>query len=287
MTGKGYIKRQQQIDLISHTIYIITGITLIMLGYGLIAIVLSQSIAVIIRRIGAKKVFFTPEIREHLSSCTPSTTRPIIWQVIRPNAIKVGLTNLGGFLVTQSGILIGTATLSLTDMAMYGITLRIIELIGRCAIVPYTSYMPKMAQYRVENNIPQLRRLFGICEGATFIVLLFGSLCLIFLGNWALEFIHSKTMLLPMSMMIVLCIGYWLEKNHSVAAGFLLADNKIPFFIPSLVAGGTSVLLLVLFLYILHLGVWSLILAPILAQIVYQNWKWPLMVIKELYGIKK
>lgn len=286
MLGKGYVKRQQQIGLVAHVSYITVGITLIMLGYGLIAIVLSQLIAVIIRRIGARRVFFTPEMRRSISSSIPVATKPI-WQAIMPNAVKMGLTNLGGFLVTQSGVLIGTAVLPLMDMAMYGITLRIVEIIARCATVPYVSYMPKMAQYRTENNLPQLRHLFELCEGAMFIVTLLGSLCLIFLGDWALAIIHSKTMLLPISMIVMMCIGWLLEKNHVVAAGFLLADNKIPFFIPSLVAGGVTILLIVLFLYGFQWGVWGLILAPILAQVVYQNWKWPLMVVKELYGISK
>ena len=30
------------------------------------------------------------------------------------------------------------------------------------------------------------------------------------------------------------------------------------------------------------IGIWAMILAPGIAQIVYQNWKWPSMVIKDL-----
>jgi hypothetical protein len=73
-----------------------------------------------------------------------------------------------------------------------------------------------------------------------------------------------------------------LEHNHAVSAGFFMADNKIPFFIPSLLSGGATVLLLFIFLYFFNLGIWGLILAPGIAQLAYQNWRWPLMVIKEL-----
>ena len=61
-----------------------------------------------------------------------------------------------------------------------------------------------------------------------------------------------------------------------------MADNKIPFFIPSLLSGAATIVLLWFFLGPLHLGIMGLILAPGVAQLAYQNWKWPSVVIKEL-----
>jgi hypothetical protein len=34
----------------------------------------------------------------------------------------------------------------------------------------------------------------------------------------------------------------------------------------------------------MQLELWGMILAPGLAQLVYQNWKWPSVIIKELYA---
>jgi ABC-type spermidine/putrescine transport system permease subunit II len=75
-----------------------------------------------------------------------------------------------------------------------------------------------------------------------------------------------------------------LEQNHYVSAGFIMANNKIPFFIPSLVSGAATVLLLWIFMGVLDMEIWGLILAPGIAQLAYQNWKWPSVVIKELWG---
>ena len=86
-------------------------------------------------------------------------------------------------------------------------------------------------------------------------------------------------------MLIVMLIISTLEHNHAQSAGFIMADNKIPFFIPSLVSGAATVLLLWIFLGPLHWGIWGLILAPGIAQLAYQNWKWPSVVIKELWNV--
>ena len=83
--------------------------------------------------------------------------------------------------------------------------------------------------------------------------------------------------------MLALVVGF-LESNHALSAGFIMADNRIPFFIPSLVSGAATFALLWIFLGPCHLGLWALILAPGVAQLAYQNWKWPSVVIKELWG---
>jgi hypothetical protein len=111
-----------------------------------------------------------------------------------------------------------------------------------------------------------------------------GGIAWIFLGNWALDLIGSQTSFVPVGMLCVMLIISTLEHNHSQSAGFIMADNKIPFFIPSLVSGAATVLLLWIFLGPLHWGIWGLILAPGIAQLAYQNWKWPSVVIKELWG---
>ncbi len=45
-----------------------------------------------------------------------------------------------------------------------------------------------------------------------------------------------------------------------------------------------TVVLLWVFLGSQNMGLWGLILAPGLVQLAYQNWKWPSVVIKELWS---
>ena len=84
-------------------------------------------------------------------------------------------------------------------------------------------------------------------------------------------------------MFTTLIVIHFLEENHASAAGFIMADNKIPIFIPSLISGAATIVLLWLFLDILGWGIWGMILAPGIAQLAYQNWRWPSMLIKELW----
>ena len=281
LTGKGYIKRTQQITILGQSIYLLVAIALIYAGLGLSAIVAAQLLSTIVRRLIAKRVFFTPQLRTRLAAAPAGNSRAVM-QAIMPNAVKVGLTHLGGFLVNKSSVLIGSAFLTLQAIASFGITMQVMQILASCGMVLYTTYTPRLAQCRAEHNLLQLRRYYRWSVLALLTVYLVGGLAWFFLGDWALNLIGSDTIFIPTTMLLLYLLVSFLEQNHALAAGFIQADNKIPFFIPSLLSGAATVLLLYLFLGPLHLGIWGLILAPGLAQLAYQNWRWPYLLIKEL-----
>ncbi len=282
LTGKGYIKRSQQINMIGQAVYIALAIGLIYAGFGLTAIVGSQLVSTVIRRVMMYRVFFTPELKARLAEAESNEPEEIL-SAITPNAIKIGLTQIGGFLVNKAAMLIAPVFVSLEMVACYGITVQVMDILARCATVFYQSYLPKLAQCRTENNINGLRWYYLLCTGSLLAVFVVGGIAWIFLGEWALNLIGSQTQFVPTTMLMVMLIISVLEHNHAVSAGFIMADNKIPFFIPSLVSGAATILLLWIFLGPLDMGLWGLILAPGFAQLAYQNWKWPSVVIKELW----
>jgi phospholipid N-methyltransferase len=105
---------------------------------------------------------------------------------------------------------------------------------------------------------------------------------LLFFGNWALELIHSKTPLLSHAFIAVALLVYLLETNHGFAGNILVTKNEVPFFKAALIAGSITLILLFIFLNFTNWGVWGMILAQGIAQGAYQNWKWPMVVVKEL-----
>ncbi len=283
LMGKGYVKRSQQIAIIGQSTYLLTAIVLIYCGFGLTAIVSAQLLSVVIRRVLSYRVFFTTELKEKLRITPQQDTRSIL-KTLFPNAAKMGLTNFGGLLVSRSAVFIGSVYLALTDIASFGITLQIVTMLSRCGLVYHFSHTPQIAQYRAQKDIPHLQQIFWRSTLSLLAIYLVGGAALVFLGNWALELIKSNTILLSPCLLCVYLTTQFLECNHQISAGFLTADNKIPFFIPSLLSGAATVLLLWFFMRYLSWGLWGMVLAPGLAQLAYQNWKWPSVVLQEFYG---
>ena len=281
LTGKGYIKRNQQIIIVGQGTYLIVAIGLIYAGFGLTAIVSAQLLSYVIKRVLSRRVFFTRPMRDALEKASEQDYKAIL-RVITPNSLRVGLTNLGGFVVTKSALFIGTAFLPLAEIAAYGVTMQVIDVMARCGSVMYQSYIPRLAQCRAERDIPSLRRYYRQSVAALVAIYVAGGLAFVFLGDWALGIIRSDTQFLPTAMLCAVLVISLLEQNHVLAATFIMADNKIPFMWPSLISGAATIGLLVLMLNTFGMGLWGMILAPGIAQLAYQNWRWPSMVIREL-----
>jgi O-antigen/teichoic acid export membrane protein len=144
------------------------------------------------------------------------------------------------------------------------------------------TYQPMIAQLRVSQNNNEIKRLYINGQIVLFFTFLIGGVTLLFLGKPALTYIGSKTPLMSQLFLAVAILVSFLETNHSLAGSILLSKNEVPFFKAAIISGVATVLLLMIFFRFTHLGYWSMILAPGIAQLVYQNWKWPLVVKNEL-----
>ena len=281
LMGYGLVMKSKQLTIISQVAYLCITATLIINGFGLISIVSGQAVAVVIKRVLSYRFFFTPELKKELQTVNTENFYEIV-KVITPNSIKLGLTSLGGFLALQSSVIIGSMYISLDQLASYGITVQVVNVIASLAGVYYFSFTPKIAYLRVGNNSPKIKAIYVKCVVILAITFICCGIVLIILGNWGLLLLKSKTLLLDNSMIAVLLLITFLEKNHAIAGGFLLSKNEVPFFKASIVSGIATVIILFLFLKFTDLEVWGLILASGIVQISYQNWKWPTVLIKEL-----
>lgn len=285
LEGKGYIRQNRQITIVSMLVYLISAVVLIECGFGLSAIVTAQVLNVLVKRLLSYRVFYTQEmhakLRPYQDTSTPELQKQIL-SALTPNAVRAGLTGLGGFVINKSAIFIGGAFLGLDVLAMYGLTLQCLDVLNRCSSVIYQTYIPRLAQARAQRDYATLRRIYRLNVLSILLIYIFGGCAWLLLGDWALSLIGSQTAFVPTPVLIVMLIANMLEVNHANAAGFILADNRIPFFVPSLLSGAATLILMWLFLGPLDMGIWGLVLAPGIAQLCYQNWKWPSMLISEI-----
>ncbi|MDR2690767.1 MAG: methyltransferase [Dysgonamonadaceae bacterium] len=281
LSGKGLIKQAKQIQVLGQGLYLIVAVGMILLHFNLIAIVSAQALSIVLRRILSYNVVYTVEFKKALDNAVAKARKDFIKPIL-PNAVKLGLTAIGSFLVSRSAILIGALYLSLDDIASYGITIQIVGIIAGIAGVYLSTYLPQIAQYRITDNISSIRKIYLHSCGIMLLTFIVCGAALLLLGNWALEVIHSQTPLLSQSFIAVALLVYLLETNHGFAGNILVTKNEVPFFKAALFAGFVTLLLLFVFFNITHIGVWSMILAQGIAQGIYQNWKWPEVVAKEL-----
>lgn len=281
LTGAGLVKIYNQIVLAGNVVYVALAAVLLMCGFGLVAVVSSQAVTVLLIRMLSRRAFYTIEIKQRLAGVQDGNYVEVL-KIIAPNAVKLGISGLCGFVVNRAGLLIGSLYVSLEDMASFGISLQLAMLVTQVAYVLTKVYLPKIYQWRVENRVADIRRMFYLTSAFTFVVFVVAGVVILLWGDRILTLLDSNTLLLPTGLLLLLFVQRYLEANHVNASDFLLSRNEVPFFRASIFSAVAVAVLLVIFVVYIDMGLWGIVLAPTLVQATYQNWRWPLMVWCEL-----
>ena len=280
MQGRGQIKRNKQIVALSQLVQIAVVVCSLLLGGGIIAMVYGQLAALIVNRILAHIAFYDKELRRHLKVPATRSAWEIL-KIISPNAVKVGITALGTFLVSRAGIVIASLYLPLNVIASYGITQQVIDILVSISVVWLTTFYPRITQFRLTNDLQGVKRLF--LKSRIFFIFVYacGTCFLLLWGNGVLSFIQSKTLFLPTVVFAMGLAVLYIENRFNMAAFMLLSKNEVPYYKASLLAGFVNILLLYIFVGHLRMGVESIFFARGISQL-YNGIKWSRDVGREL-----
>jgi hypothetical protein len=150
----------------------------------------------------------------------------------------------------------------------------------------YTAtYQARIVNLRVADKPDVIRRIY--IRGQYLLLLTFaaGAVAIVWVGPWALGLIRSETTLMPAVFTLLAIFVSLLETNHATAGNILLTKNVVPFFRASLISGGCIVAGLLLGFRFTDWGVYTMVIVPLVVDVAYQSWKWPLEVHRDL-GIK-
>ena len=202
--------------------------------------------------------------------------------IMTPNAIRIGITSIGSFFINKMVMFIGPTMLIAKDIASFTTTQQMINLIISFGGIWIGTYYPQINLYRVNNNQEGIKRLYLKSKLNMFLSFFICGLGLIFIVPELLEIIRSKTQLLPSLMILAFLVFAYLDANQGLASTILLTKNEVPFAKAVILSGLGTLVLLYLSLKYSNLGLWGMVLSAGIAQSLYQNWKWPLLMKKEL-----
>lgn len=195
---------------------------------------------------------------------------------------RLGVVQLGSFMILRVNQLIASSTLGLSTAASYGISLQILSVLCTFSSLPFTLNIPQITSMHVKKDKANTIKIYKNSLYFCWITFSAGAILLILLGGPILGIIKSKTHLLDTIWLTALSITLLLELNHTISATFLTTLNKVPFVNASLISGGAVVTLSILSINYTQLGIGGLILSQGIVQAFYNNWKWPLTVSRHL-----
>ena len=287
LSGIGLIKEGQKATVASQLVYI--GITYLglLLGYGIISMSIAYTIIGVIFRAMSRYYFYREKgVKENISILR-ETTRLIeyrdVFRKMWYNTYKLGIVIFGTYLVQQSNTIICSLFLGLEVTASYGLSLQLFTAVSGFSMILFRSYLPLFNEARVKNDVKNLKRFFSISVVASWVSYISGGIFIVLFGNMAMKLMGSATSLLSPQILMFMLLYLFLEFNHgSIFSTFITTKNEVPFIGPSLVSGIVIVALSITLVSLTGLGLKALLLSQCLVQLVYNNWKWPYIVLKEM-----
>lgn len=280
LIGAGKIRHTYFGNIAGKTVYVSTAISALGYGGGLTEIAFCYMLGVLVSRLLAQ--WFAREFFDNKDTYKTSLYKKIDYlSIIWRTAWRAGMVALGTFLISRSNIFIVTTFLGVETTASYAVSQQILLALVAVGQLPFHIGLPQFVSARVAKDKYILSRL---TKRATLFYLTFtlsGLSLLVSLSQFFLEFIESNVAFLPPNSFLLLGIVLVLEGNHSNFAHIITTSNRVPFLQPALFSG-LAVVVLATFAAMAGTGLVGIIFAQGAVQLAYNNWKWPLVVIREL-----
>lgn len=279
LIGMGKVAKAKKLYSQIQILYFVSASLLLILIPNLVCIFMVQLTVSILYFISInkklKKISFIKNSEKSFHAEGYDYSKRNIIKAISPNALKIGLTSLGGFVANKGLIYIAAGYLSLIDIAKLGLSIQFITVIAGLGRVFLTAHLPEIYNLMIVGNFKRIRLIAlhaDMILFSTFIIL--GS-AILFFGSPFVEKLGDDKELIGFWALLLLIIFCYLETRHILASQVLIAANAVPFFRASLVAGVTSVTICVFLLEIWMQDVLAVVIAAGIAQL-YNNFKWPL-----------
>ena len=284
--GSGQIASANIIEILATSIKIVVLIVLLLIGFGLWGVVLSNFIRIIIVRILSYKIFYTRQMKASLNKFYGLRfSRIDILKILWPNAKRALVVSVATYVSTQLITILAGAYLSKSDVASYGLLVQLVGVITALSMSISNSMNPIYSILRVQNNRLKIMENFYFSLGTFLGIYFIGIIFLIYTVPSLLIIIKSNAVLPSMKIMFIYLIYKFLENQHCICSSYLTTKNKIIDFESATIVGVCN--LIVQWGVISHIdcGLMGLVIIQAIIPLFYPNWKWPYEVCKE-FGVK-
>ncbi len=281
LNGQGKIKETKKTIVFSRVIFIITSYLLLINGLGLTGISIANFIYSASIRIFSYYYYSDKKIKDKKNFYNNALEKQLI-EALWNSSYKLGLVSFGSFLILKINYMLSAKYLGLEISASYGLTQQLFEfLVSSCTILSNV-LIPSFSKDRINGDLQGIARKYGMSLIIACFIYLSGMIIIISFGNNALQLISSKTLLLPTNILLFYSLICFLEFNHSIAATIITTKNEIPFLKPALISGLLITFFSFLSIKFTSIGIVGLLFSQFIIQLLYNNWKWPYVLCKDI-----
>jgi len=206
------------------------------------------------------------------------STLPFVYS----NTWRLGVVSFGGFLINRGTTYLAGVVDSLDAGAQYALSVQMFFSIMAVVNVLMSQLLPMLSRARIAKDKLLLKKASLIIYALTLASFIFIGLSFVFLNEWLLSLFKVNVHFLPQSLLLLLGVVFMLEISHSTCATIITTKNEVPFVAAAIISGVSVIFLSSILSISFSLGIVGLIIGQGLVQLLYNNWKWPLELYKDL-----
>ncbi len=285
LRGLGDIASESKAKTIGRLSQLLTSIVFLSCGLGLLGAAIGFFVnGAVMRAVALVSLRRHKDVMDGLASDrTPSTRQEYrsVFGSVSYVAWRDGLVQFACYGSTQATSVVCSLTLSLSETGAFSVLLQFATAVYNLSSVFTRSYLPMYQSSFAEGNTSSQVSIVGRGMVVYYGMYAAATLGVILVAFPLLPFI--KPSIDPsVSLYLLLSLYLFLWNQHSLFCSFIISTNRIPYvgaYVASAVAG---VALSYAFAGSFGLGAAGVILGQMIAQLAYNNWKWPLFVMREL-----
>jgi O-antigen/teichoic acid export membrane protein len=283
LRGVGAIAENNIAGVISKAIQIILSCVLLYKGMGLLGAAIGYLASGIALRIYSIRAFYNYEdLGKSLKKIEGRVSISDCWKmfsVIWYNASKEGLIMISNYMSSQANTLICSSVLGLASTGSYGISVQLATVVTGLSSIPYATYQPKMLEKILKDELRYGLRIFSGATALFSITFLFLSICTLL--SIPLILWLKPSFSVNYSMMTILMIFMFIDKLYRLFSSYISNFNKLPYTQSFVVSAVFSIILSFILAKYTSLGIWALIISPLVIDLGYNAWKWPKYVLND------
>ena len=285
LRGFGDIAGESKAKAISKIGQLVITLVLCVLGFGLIGAALGFLLCGVLMRFVAKRELRRHEklfenIEEFAGEVSIRDVQQVVKQVSHLS-IRDGVVQLALFVTTQAATIIASLYLGLAEAGTYSLQLQLANALGSMSSVFISSHYPAYQSAYTNGNTGCMRKIVEQGFSAFWFVGVFGTLIISLVGIPILSLIKTDT-IFDVPLFVVMAIYSCLLQQYSSFCSLIVATNRIPYVKSYIASAVCGVLLSVMLMRLFNLGAWGLVLGQAFPQLIYNDWRWPVMVTREL-----
>lgn len=286
LAGLGDVAGENKAKTFSNLGRIVVTVGLLLAGWGLFAAALGYLAQGVLMRVLAIHYI---NAHEDIKHGVANDTEPIskaemktVFKAIAPVATKNGVDQLALYATTQGTSIICSLFFTLAQTGVYSLGLQLANALATLCYAFTKSYYPSYQAAYAKRDEERQKQIVEIGIPLYWAMAIAGYLAIVIVGFPILGIVRQSA-LPPLGLFTLMCLYTVLVQHHTIFCNYILATNRIPFMWSFIITSFAGLILSTLFVGYFHLGLIWLALGQFIPQLLYNNWKWPLYVTKELH----